>query len=96
MTLEKLRRRLPDAQDDALLTDLLSQAEAFILSYTRRDILPAALQDAQVELAAVLFNRMGMEGETNHAEGSVTRTAEGLPEELKRWLNPWRLARSLR
>lgn len=93
--LAKLKRRLPDAKDDALLMDLLEQAKAFILSYTCRETLPAPLADAQVELAAILFNRMGMEGEVNHGEGGVTRTAEGLPESLRRWLNPWRRVRTM-
>lgn len=93
--LEKLKRRLPDASDEALLSDLIAQAEAFILAYTHRDAVPEGLREAQVELAAVLFNRMGMEGESSHNEGGVSRTAEGLPEGLRRWLNAWRLARTV-
>lgn len=93
--LAKLKRRLPDAADDALLNDLLEEAGAFIRAYTRRDEVPAGLEDAQVRLAAVLFNRMGMEGEVSHGEGSVTRTVEALPEDLKRWLNQWRVARTV-
>ena len=38
--LEKLKRRIPDAKDDALLGDLLAQAGAFVRSYTRRDVVP--------------------------------------------------------
>ena len=93
--LAKLKRRLPGAADDALLKDLLSEAGAFICAYTRRDEAPAALEDAQVRIAAILFNRMGMEGESGHGEGGVTRTAEALPEDLKVWLNGWRLARTV-
>lgn len=93
--LEKLGRRLPDASDEELLNDLLAQAGAFIRSYTHRDAVPDALEDAQVELAAVLFNRMGMEGESSHSEGGVSRATEGLPEGLRRWLNAWRLAKTV-
>lgn len=93
--LEKLKRRLPDAKDDALLTDLLEEARAFILAYTGRDEVPETLGDAQVRIAAILFNRMGMEGEASHGEGGVTRTAEALPEDLKRWLNRERLAKTV-
>jgi len=93
--LAKLKRRLPDAADDALLSDLLDEAGAFIRAYTRRDEMPAALEDAQVRIAAILFNRMGMEGESSHGEGGVTRTAEALPADLRSWLNGWRLAKSL-
>ena len=93
--LAKLKRRLPDAADDALLEDLLSEAGAFIRAYTRRDEVPALLEDAQVHIAAVLFNRMGMEGEVGHNEGGVSRTAEMLPEDVNRWLNAWRVARTV-
>ena len=92
--LAKLKRRLPDAADDALLEDLLAEAGTFIRAYTRRAEVPAELEDAQVRIAAILFNRMGMEGESAHSEGGVSRTAELLPEDLRRWLNGWRVART--
>ena len=93
--LDKLKRRLPDAEDEALLSDLLGEAGAFLRAYTNREALPAALEDAQVRVAAILYNRMGMEGESSHGEGGVTRAAEALPEDLRRWLNGWRVARTL-
>ena len=93
--LAKLKRRLPDAADDALLNDLLAEAGAFICAYTRRATVPEGLEDAQVRVAAILFNRMGMEGERVHGEGGVNRTAEMLPDDLVRWLNGWRLARTV-
>ena len=93
--LGRLKRRLPDAVDDALLKDLLAEAGAFICAYTRRSEVPEGLEDAQVHIAAVLFNRMGMEGEVSHGEGGVSRTAQMLPEDVRRWLNGWRVAKSL-
>ena len=93
--LAKLKRRLPDADNIALLRDLLEEAGAFICAYTRRDSVPAALEDAQVRIAAMLYNRMGMEGEISHSEGGVSRTAEMLPEDVKRWLNGWRVAKTV-
>lgn len=92
MKLARLKRRLPDCKDDALMEDLLEEASAFICAYTRREVLPDELEDAQIRVAAILFNRMGMEGESTRIEGSVTHTAEALPEDLKCWLNGWRLA----
>ena len=96
--LEKLRRRLPDAAgvEDALLLDLLEDAAGFICAYTMRRDVPAALQGVQAELAAVFFNRMGMEGEKAHNEGGVSRTAEAVPGEIAAQLKPWRLARTVR
>ena len=91
----RLMRRLPEAQDEALLQDLLDEAGDFIRAYTGRKEVPAALESAQVQLAAVLYNRLGMEGETRRSEGSVERTAEGVPEALRRQLNPFRLAKGV-
>lgn len=93
--LAQLKRRLPDAKDEALLNDLLAEAGAFICAYTRRPAVPAQLEAAQVRVAAILFNRLGMEGESAHGEGGVTRTAALLPEDLRHWLNGWRLARTV-
>ena len=93
--LDKLKRRIPDAQDEALLADLLSDAGNMILAYTLREGVPDALQAAQVEIAAMLYNRMGMEGESSHGEGSVSRGVDSLPEYVRRQLNPWRLAKAV-
>lgn len=93
--LSRLKLRIPDAADDALLEELLSGAEGMILACTGRTELPEALESAQVEIAAMLYNRMGMEGESSHSEGNVSRSAESLPEYLKRQINPYRLARAV-
>ena len=91
--LARLKRRVPDAQDDQLLSDLLDEASAFICAYTRRDALPDALEPAAVRLAAIAYNRLGMEGEAAHREGEVSHTAAALPEDMRRWLNGWRLSK---
>lgn len=93
--LAKLKRRISDAQDDALLKDLLEDAGRMICAYTQRPALPETLEAAQLELAVILYNRMGMEGEESHGEGSVTRSVDSLPECLRRQLNPWRLAKAV-
>ncbi len=93
--LEKLKRRIPDAANDALLNDLLDGAAAAIMAYTGRDSVPEALQAVQIELAAIAYNRIGMEGEASHSEGGVSRSADGLPEPLRRQMNPFRLAKAV-
>lgn len=93
--LAKLKRRIPEAENDALLGDLMEAAGEMICAYTQRATVPAALRAAQLELAVMLYNRMGMEGESSHSEGSVSRSVDSLPECLRRQLNPWRLARTV-
>ena len=94
----KLRRRLPDAPPEAtdLLRDLMRDAVDFVLSYTGRTDLPQQLEGTCVKLAAIEYNRMGMEGETSHSEGSVSRSVEAVPADIRAALNPWALARTVR
>ena len=66
-----------------------------ILAYTGRREVPPALESLQVTLAVMAYNRLGMEGESAHSEGGVSRDAEALPEDVRRQLNPWRLARTV-
>lgn len=93
--ISRLKMRVPDARDDALLQEMIDSAEGMILAYTGRDEVPEVLEGAQVEIAAMLFNRMGMEGESAHAEGSVSRSADSLPDYVRRQLNPYRVARAV-
>ena len=96
---DKLQRRLPDAPRNGrtldLLEDLLADAHAFILTYTNRNELPEQLTGACVKLAAIEYNRLGMEGESAHSEGSVSRSVEALPADIKAELTPWVLARTV-
>lgn len=94
--ISKLKRRLSDCTDEALLNDLLCGAQDMICAYTCRDSVPERLRSVQIEIACILFNRMGMEGESAHSEGGVSHTAESLPEFLRRQLNPYRLARTVK
>ena len=57
--------------------------------------MPAPLESVQVSLAVIGYNRLGMEGETCRNEGGVSRTVDPLPDDIRRQLNPWRLARTV-
>ncbi len=91
-TMERLKIRLPMAPEP-LLTALMEEASGMILAFTGRTHLPPALETAQVQLAASLYNRMGIEGETAHAEGGVSRTMEALPDDIRRQIAPYRVAK---
>lgn len=93
--LTRLKRRLAIANDDKdeLLCDLLADAHALMLAYMNRTELPAALLSAQCHLACILYNRLGMEGETSRSEGAVTMTVDTLPAEIVSQLTPYRLCR---
>ena len=92
---EEFRARAPDAGDDAPVDEMIADAGGFIMAYTGRAAVPAALASAQVRLAVIFYNRMGMEGETRHSEGDVVHEAESLPEEILAQIRPYRLARAV-
>lgn len=69
----------PDTASNDLLLHLLEQAEGIILN--RRypfgtpegATLSALHEQIQIRMAVELFNKMGAEGQTEHAENGVTR-----------------------
>lgn len=84
--LERLRIRTGEESDE-LLGDLLETAKYAILArryplheYPTDDngdvVLEARWQDLQVRIALDLYNKIGAEGETGHAENGVNRTYE--------------------
>lgn len=90
--MDRVKARAPDISDD-LCVMLLLDARDMILAYTGRTELPSGLEAAQAQLALVLYNRMGIEGETAHSEGGVSRSMESLPADIKAQLTPYRLAK---
>ncbi|MCI6276833.1 MAG: phage head-tail connector protein [Clostridium sp.] len=86
--LEKLKIRLPDAED-ALLNQLLEDAENDILDYTNRNVLLPKMEGLQRELAIIYYNRMGSEGETSRSEGGISVSYE-MPQSIKDRLKAYR------
>lgn len=72
----------PDTASDTLLSYLLEQSEGIVL--TRRYpfgapegvTLSALHEQIQMRIAVELFNKMGAEGQTEHAENGITRKWE--------------------
>lgn len=93
--LDKLKRRLriADNVQDALLMDLLTDAQAFAMGYTGRDPLPETAGGVIVELAAISYGRLGMEGQSAHSEGRISIRVDGLPAMIKAQLDGCRAAK---
>lgn len=84
--LEKMKTKLGisliDGDRDNLLNLYLEDAEAFMLDFTHLNELPAGLLPAQVDLAITYYNKQGIEGQTAHSEGGISRTFEDIPESI--------------
>ena len=95
--LERLKRRLELAGNDrdALLGDLLEEAEQYILGYTGRRVLPLALEGAVIETAAASFHLLGLEGAASHAIDIRIDVIDRLPARMRAQLDMYRLGRVL-
>ena len=78
-----------------MLLELLSDAESLVLGHLNRKVLPEECKNAVLRTAVALYNRMGMEGESNHHEGGVVITADAMPGDVAKMLAPYRLARTV-
>lgn len=86
--LERLKIRLSsdfdisDTLNDAILNECLEQAKNSIMmkrfpfGWEATQELEPQYLGLQVDLAIINFNKLGIEGESSHSEGVITRTYE--------------------
>lgn len=96
--LEKLKLQLDITDDtqDARLELALSDIEADILTWTNRVELPPSLESIQRQIAVIQYNKQGIEGQTSHSEGGISRSFEDLPQSIQNAINQKRLAKLVR
>lgn len=90
--LEKLKK-LTGESDEVLLSLLLDDAEAFVLSYTNRTRLVPGLVKPVRDLSVIAYNRMGTEGEAKRSEAGESYDFTDLPKTVTEVLNRYRLVR---
>lgn len=74
---------MEDVSQDDLLNIYLEDAKDTILELTHLPEVPVNLLRAQIELAIVYYNKEGIEGQTGHSEGGISRSfEEGIPESI--------------
>lgn len=92
--LEKLKIKLgislEDVNQDELLQVYLDDAESDILELINLDVLPTGLLSTQVELAIIYYNKQGIEGQTAHSEGGISRTFEDIPQHMMKKIHKFR------
>ena len=75
----KLRIPVEDEKQDALLNDLIADAQARVLSYINQDgtalsKVPSEATWVIKDLAVKMYNRIGDEGKESSTEGNVSNT----------------------
>ena len=91
--LGRVQRLIPEEADIDILTQLVEDAEAFILAYTGRNTLPSQLLTCVGDLAVVAYNRLGTEGDAARSEGGESYTFDSAPPHIYSVLKMYRLAR---
>ncbi|MDT8715442.1 phage head-tail connector protein [Clostridium sp. 19966] len=86
----KLGYSLEDTSQDNLLQIYLDDAKEYILGAIHQDAIPDGLLSAQVEIAIIFFNKLGIEGESAHNEGGINRTFEGIPDSILKRIKSFR------
>ena len=90
--IEKLKK-LTGESDDILLSLLLEEATAFVLSYTGRTKIVTGLEKTVRDLAVIALNRMGTEGEASRSGGGESYGFDNAPKHIYNTLDRYRLAR---
>ena len=90
--IEKLKK-LTGEGDDILLSLLLDEATAFVLSYTGRTKIVTGLEKAVRDMAVIALNRMGTEGEASRSGGGESYSFDNAPKHIYDTLDRYRLVR---
>ena len=90
--IEKMKK-LTGESDEDLLSLLVEEAEAFVLSYTGRTHIVTGLEKTVRDLAVIALNRMGTEGESSRNGSGESYSFEAAPKQIYDVLDRYRLAR---
>ncbi|MCD8286493.1 MAG: phage head-tail connector protein [Clostridia bacterium] len=93
MTDLEMLKKLTGESDDDLLSLLLQESQARLLSLCNRTKMIDALRPACRQWALVAYNRMGMEGETSRSEGGLTSSFAEIPQDIDLAIKRYRLGR---
>ena len=91
--LARVKKLIPEEQDDALLTQLIEDAEAYTLAYTGRTKIADVLLTTVGDLAVWAYNRLGTEGDSARSEGGESYTFNDAPRRIFTILDRYRLVR---
>ncbi|QNK86432.1 phage head-tail connector protein [Sporosarcina sp. resist] len=92
----KLQLGIINSEQDDLLELSLEDIKTDILTWTNRTALPKSLESTCRQIAVIHYNKQGVEGQTSHSEGGISRSFEDLPQSLQSTINQKRLAKLAR
>lgn len=81
---------------DSELSLILEDAENDVIVWTNRKTLPVQLQSVVRQIAVIRYNMQGIEGQSSHSEGGVSRSFNELPASVQNTLVQFRLLKAAR
>ncbi|GLC88698.1 phage head-tail connector protein [Lysinibacillus piscis] len=96
--LDKLKMTLGISDDtkDAELQLILDDVQDDILTWTNRAELPKLLESTIRQIAVIRYNMQGVEGQTSHSEGGISRSFDVLPQSIQNIIIQARLLKATR
>lgn len=96
--LEKLKIQLgiKDSVGGDSLQLILDDVRDDILAWTNRATLPVTLESTQRQIAVIRYNMQGVEGQTSHSEGGISRSFDDLPPSIQKTITQYRLLKAAR
>lgn len=82
------RVKVSDELIEELLTECMDKAKAF----TWRTELPDGMASLIIKWAVVEYNSIGIEGQTSHSDGGISRSIQNMPDDIAGELKLWRRA----
>lgn len=73
---------LTGESDEELLLLFLELSKQKILNYTNREVMLDSFNNVLVNIALILYNRRGLEGESSHSEGGISQSFYSIDEVL--------------
>jgi len=92
--LARLVKRLSEDWDADLMSQLVDDAEDWVLAYTNRTVTTDSLLRTIGDLAIISLNRLGTEGDSSRSEAGESYTFDEAPAYIFKILNKYRLARA--
>lgn len=86
-------RILSGSSDPKLLETIWELAQSRVLDLTNRKNYTVELESITLDIAIIMFNRMGTEGESSRNEGGISTSFDDLPLGLQRRIESKRIAR---
>lgn len=87
---------IKDESDDDNLSLILEDAQNDVLIWTNRVEIPPLLESTVRQICVIRYNMQGVEGQSSHSEGGISRSFDDLPQSIQKTINQSRLLKAAR